>query len=95
MLLPWVEGDILTIDRRGHIQTDRFEVGEPWSAPWERQWLSTHSSLPACGAERWYIQQLKSVASAFGYCPEQIDALLRQGWSTDEIDDAIYCCEEL
>lgn len=93
--VPVEEGDILTIDQRGNNQTERFHLCEAWTASWEQRWFDSCSSSTACGTEQWYIQQLKSAASAFGYAPEQIDALLMEGWSTDEIEDAIYCCEEL
>ena len=51
----------------------------------------THLRLP----EPRYLEQLKSVAASFGYTAEQIDQLLLEGWSTDEIEDALYCCDYL
>ena len=30
------------------------------------------------------------MAAFYGYTPEDVDQLLADGWSTDEIEDAIY-----
>ena len=78
-------GDILSINRCGNMQTDHFEMG--WTLyPHVRSWGRFSTSL----AEPRYLEQLKSVAAAFGYTSEQIDQLLLEGWSTDEIEDALY-----
>ena len=78
-------GDILSIDRRGEVQTDHFEMR--WTRyPQYRSW----GRFSACLPEPRYLEQLKSVAASFGYTAEQIDQLLQDGWSTDEIEDAQY-----
>lgn len=90
--VPLSDGDILRVDRDGDISGSRFQLRERWLGCWD----APCSHVPHVrGAERWYLQQLKQVASTFGYRPEQIDTLLREGWSTDEIEDALYCCQEL
>ena len=91
---PVEEGEIVSITERGTLCRDRFEPRDRWSSPWARGWHVPSSCPPAGKPERWYIQQLKGVAASFGYAPEQIDALLREGWSTDEIEDTLYCWEE-
>ena len=78
-------GDILRINRRGEVQTDHFEMGWTWYHQ-DRSW----GRVSACLPEPRYLEQLKSVAASFGYAPEQIDQLLQEGWSTDEIEDALY-----
>lgn len=78
-------GDILSINRRGEVQTDHFEMGWELYPPC-RSW----GRLSACPPEPRYLEQLKSVAASFGYTAEQIDQLLLEGWSTDEIEDALY-----
>ncbi len=38
-----------------------------------------------------YIKELKSVATAFGYSPEDVDALIAEGISPEEIEEYFYC----
>lgn len=90
--VPVLDGDLLGIDQSGDIRHSRFQLQERWFGQWDMPYVC---APPVRGENRWYLQQLKRVASTFGYRPEQIDTLLREGWSTDEIEDAIYCCEEL
>ena len=40
-----------------------------------------------------YIEDLKSIAAYQGILPEDIDVLLAQGFTIDEIEEYIYCCE--
>ena len=40
-----------------------------------------------------YVNELKSVASAFGYTPEDIDWLIREGISPEEIEEYFYSGE--
>ena len=83
-------GDILSVNQRGEIQIDHFEMG--WTLyPHCRSWRQVSACLP----EPRYLEQLKSVAASFGYTAEQIDQLLLEGWSTDEIEDALYCYDYL
>lgn len=49
---------------------------------------STHSASP----EAAYLRQLKNIASTLGYSDLDIEELLADGWSTDEIEEAIYGC---
>ena len=45
-------------------------------------------------AEKSYVQELKDVAAAFGYCPEDVDNLLSYGFSPFEIEEYFYSCQE-
>lgn len=38
-----------------------------------------------------YTRVLKSVAGAFGITPGQIDRLLAEGFTHEEIEDCLYC----
>ena len=38
-----------------------------------------------------YINDLKSVAIYQGYTPEEIDTMLDDGFTVDEIEEYIYC----
>lgn len=37
-----------------------------------------------------YVQELKSVAGSFGYSPEDVDTLLREGFSPEELENYFY-----
>lgn len=43
--------------------------------------------------ENAYIQELKSVAGAFGYTPDDVDNLLAEGFSPEELEEYFYCGE--
>ena len=40
-----------------------------------------------------YIENLKSIAVYQGYTPEDIDRMLANGFSPEEIEEYIYCIE--
>ena len=86
--IPVETGDILHVDRRGRMHTDRFdlihEVSRMFWTP-----VRGHS------AERSYLEELKTVAGAFGYSPEDVERLFRSGWSPEEIEDALYLYQDL
>ena len=37
-----------------------------------------------------YIDELKSVAGAFGYSPDMVDELTREGFLPEEIEEFLY-----
>lgn len=39
-----------------------------------------------------YVEDLKTAAGACGYSSDDIDYLFSLGWTTDEIEDMLYCC---
>ena len=83
-------GDILRVDRYGGMQTERFAVKQSLYAPCG-VWGYRPLHLPEPEAD--YLEQLKTVASSLGYAPEQIDRLLEEGWTAEEIEDALYGCD--
>ena len=40
-----------------------------------------------------HMDDLKAIASYQGYSEEDIDDLLANGFTPDEIEEYIYCCE--
>ena len=40
-----------------------------------------------------YADDLKNVAKCHGYDPDTIDELMNEGFTLDEIEEYIYCCE--
>ena len=86
--IPVQTGDILRVDRRGRMHTEHFdlihEVSRMFWAP-----------VRGRSAERSYLEELKGVAGAFGYSPEDVERLFRSGWSPEEIEDALYLYQDL
>ena len=84
------EGDILKISSSGILSTDKFEFkyfsGRNW---WE--YGSSYGSFGKFYYSDNYIDDLKSVASYQGFSPDEIDVLLDDGYSPEEIEDYIYC----
>lgn len=90
-------GDILRIDKSGAITTDRFNDSK-FCRCWYNNWMNW--SYSSCGkghgnAEEAYVRELKSVAGAFGYTPEMIDRMLGYGYMPEEIEEFLYCGEEI
>lgn len=92
-------GEILKIDRRGELTKSTFEF--KFGYDYGYRWFSRLYAPPAQSAgiryqsefERMYLQDLKTAAASFGYSPEYIDNILRQGFTLDEVEQWLYCGE--
>lgn len=82
------EGQILRFCSDGTIICDKFDYKERFynGYGW---WGHDYGFLD----DDTYLDDLKSVAKTFGYDEETIDALMEEGFSPDEIEEYIYCCE--
>ena len=93
------EGEILVLTPDGEAHRDHFTLARDCFSPWYfgRRGAHVGSACLHRSAEQQYVQELKSVAAAFGYGGEEIDAMLADGWTTDEIEEMLYDCggEEL
>ncbi len=95
-----VMGDILRIDRRGRMETATFDAGNLWAWGYG---MGCYGGGGVCGGatarlddDKRYLDELKSVAVCYGYSGKAIDRLLSSGFSTDEIEEFIYCgCGEV
>ena len=81
-------GDLLKIDRRGHITRATFDASKLCRPSWEYWSSSLYAEPPKTESE--HIRLLKSVARAFGFTGEMIDQLLDQGFTTDDIEEILY-----
>ena len=81
-------GDLLKIDRRGHITRATFDASKLCRPTWEYWSSSMYAEPPKTESE--HIRLLKSVARAFGFTGEMIDRLLDQGFTTDDIEEILY-----
>lgn len=81
-------GELLKIDRRGHITRATFDASKLCRPSWEYWSSSLYADPPKMESE--HIRLLKSVARAFGFTGEMIDRLLDQGFTTDDIEEILY-----
>ena len=81
-------GDLLKIDRRGHITRATFDTSKFCRPSWDYWGASLYAEPPKTEDE--HIRLLKSVAKAFGFTGEMIDRLLDQGFTTDDIEEILY-----
>ncbi|EDM98304.1 hypothetical protein BACCAP_03965 [Pseudoflavonifractor capillosus ATCC 29799] len=91
-------GEIAKVDATGAIDcctfcTDNLFAG--WY-PWHRaDYPRSHwhwPCFPASGeTEHGYVKELKSVAGHFGYSADDVDALLDEGFSPEELEEYFYC----
>ncbi len=82
------EGQIMKILPDGTIVTSRFNYINDYYGDY-CWWRYGNSIL----GESTYLDDLKNIAKGYGYDSETIDELLNSGFTTDEIEEYIYCCE--
>lgn len=84
-------GEILWITPDGARLSEHFAWEDSCFSDWYFNRRDGHLCAPGISrAERQYLRELKNIASYLGYSGEEIDAMLADGWSTDEIEEAIY-----
>ena len=88
--IPVDGGEILNITPEGTRLSEHFVQASGFGG-WYLNRRGGHLCTPGISrAERQYLRELKNIASYLGYSGEEIDAMLADGWSTDEIEEAIY-----
>ena len=83
-------GTILKIDCHGNKSTAEFKFTYPMNyythySMWDD---FTYRKKPIVNE---YIRELKLIASRFGVSSEDIDILLAEGFTTDDIEEYLYC----
>ncbi len=87
-------GDILRIDKHGNQDLGAFDASNLLPrlyAPWTSFGLHSTTSKTAANTKDTYLDDLKSIAIFYGFYPEDIDALLADGFTTDDIEEMLYC----
>lgn len=81
------DGEILKIYSSGQIQRDKFQFNEfaSYGLDWRTGYHFSYDSRDE------YIDDIKSVASYYGYSSEEIDCLLNDGFTPEEVEDMLYC----
>lgn len=82
-------GEILRIDRQGKQTRAHFNTENLLICDYYRRPFYPYAHTFADNAE--YVSELKSVASGFGYTGDTIDYLLEEGYTTDDIEEFLYC----
>lgn len=90
-------GDLLKVSPSGRMTRASFDARNLlhlWCRPfYYGAWLGSPVHAGLDSGEREYIRELKSVAGAFGYSPEDVDHLLEEGFSPEELEEYFYCGE--
>ena len=93
--VPISEGDILKIRPDGKLDRKRFAYsyyyGRDW---WDYGSICLNTRKSRC-AKNQYINDLKSIASFYGYTSEDIDDLIKAGVTAEELEDYLYCGGEI
>ncbi len=93
--IPLECGEILRIDRDGSLTRSTFDSSRlfaRWQAPfWDMPYRSPWAGTGRSSASGRYLEEVKSVAAAFGYAPEEIDRLAEAGFSSEELEEFLYC----
>ena len=85
------EGDILKLHPNGRLEREQFRFDYWCGMHWyDYGFYSTKTTEDPYDE---YIETLKAVASAYGYSPSEIDHLLKEGFTPDEVADYLYGLE--
>ena len=91
-------GDILKIDAQGEQMQTTFST-EQFFCTWSPYfWPQSAMSVPARAKtlddpDAAYLNELKTIANWYGYDNAVVDTWLEEGFSTDEIEEFLYCGE--
>lgn len=89
-------GDILKLNRYGRITKSKFDTElldtyNYYAYPSYRRYTFTFDAKPTTSRDNDYIQLLKNHAAYYGYTEDMVDILIDEGYSTDDIEEMLYC----
>lgn len=85
-------GEILCITREGtHAKTEFSTANLFHRRYWFEPWLAAPSVKPKREENHEYLRELKAIAGFCGYAPETIDSMLEDGFTTDDVEEMLYC----
>ncbi len=82
-------GDILKIDANGARTKSTFDDHRLYNCGWCSAF--DFPDLDSIYTDADYLSDLKAVASSCGYCDEDVDYMLANGFTTDDIEEMLYC----
>lgn len=88
------DGEILLIDRHGKQSVSTFKTNNLDWMYWSPYAPSSRRAR-AFDEEAEYIQSLKTVAAYYGYDEACVDKLLADGYTLEDIEELIYCQEDM
>lgn len=88
-------GDIMRIDAKGQRSVTCFDDSKLYHSqytfwPYWTETCADRSPVALDPFDQMYLDDLKSVAPYYGYTPESIDRLVRQGFLPEEIEELLY-----
>ena len=88
-------GDIMCIDAKGQRSVTHFDDSKLYHSqntfwPYWTETYTDRSTAALDPFDQMYLDDLKSVAPYYGYTPESIDRLVRQGFLPEEIEELLY-----
>lgn len=82
------EGEILKINPDGTLEKETFAYNESFGCAWWEYGLYTnHENI---GVDQEYLDILRTMAWHYGIEPEEIDALLAEGFTLEEVEEYLY-----
>ena len=82
-------GDILKIDKFGQQTKAEFNADKLFT--YSYHYMHWYEPKKTEEAEKEYVGMLKNVAASMGYSKEYVDYLLAEGFTTDDVEDVLYC----
>ena len=88
-------GEILRINQTGRLDRETFDDSRLFRCRYPRFLMDDPycRSFPHTAEGTSHLDELKTVALAFGYSPEDVDLLAAQGFTADELEDLFYSGE--
>lgn len=83
-------GELLRIAPNSEQQRSVFQYDDPFVFNCFRRWERKRNRQNESDD---YTRDLKAVAGAFGFSPDQIDQLLNSGFTHEEVEEYLYCGE--
>lgn len=92
--VPVKSGEILKISAKGEEQRQSFDDSKLYIHYYHSSMFGyghRRTSFDcSMGEEQSHLDEIKSVAMAFGFTPEEIDHLAAEGFSADELEEVLY-----
>ena len=86
--IPITEGTLLKITPSGALEKSSFQYKDYYGMAWWEYGFRSNSQITVSNDE--YLEEIKHCAAYEGFDPDEIDILLKEGWTLDDITEYIY-----